>query len=193
LRRFGKGKTVTRSLEPATHLFLIKTGLVNFYRVTPEGQEVLLIRLSEGDAFGIGTVLNKPMGYLGTAETLEDSELYTWEHSCILRFAKENPTLAINVLRIALEYIKLSSDGHLALVSNNVEDRLTSTLMQLGIQTGHQHPRGLEVQITNEHLASLADVGYFTASRFLSKWQHKGALEKSRGKIIIHWPEKMLT
>jgi CRP-like cAMP-binding protein len=193
LRRLVKGHIVTRSGEPATHLFQIKTGLVNFYRVTREGREVLLSRLSEGEAFGLGTLLDKPVNYLGNAETITETELYVWEHSWVLRFAKKEPTLALNALRIALEYIRLSSERHLALVSEDAEDRLTSTLMQLGIRTGHQHPRGLEVQITNEHLASLADVGYFTASRLLSKWQHKGALEKSRGKIIIHCPEKMLT
>ena len=49
----------------------------------------------------------------------------------------------------------------------------------------------MEVEITNEQLGSLADVGLFTASRFLSTWERRGAIVKSRGKILIQAPEKL--
>ena len=39
-------------------------------------------------------------------------------------------------------------------------------------------------------LASLADVGYF--SRLLNKWKRKGALVKTRSKVVILHPEGML-
>jgi len=189
---FTKGRTIIRSEDPATHLFLIKVGSVNYYRVTPEGREILLIRLSAGDSFGLGTLLDKPIGYIGTAETLSETELYSWEHPWICRYVKDHPILALNALRIGLEYIRLYSDRHLALVSDSAEHRLTRTLMQVGVRTGQPHPEGLEVNITNEHLASLADIGYFTASRLLNKWRQNGVLEKSRGKVVIRCPEKLL-
>ena len=53
-------------------------------------------------------------------------------------------------------------------------------------------PRGLEFEITNERLSSLADVGYYTTSRLLNKWKRVGAITKDRGKIIVLRPEKML-
>ena len=101
--KFTKGRTIIRSEEPAMHLYLIKTGSVNYYRVTPEGREILLIRLSAGDSFGLGTLLEKPIGYIGTAEAMHDTELYVWEHPWICRYVKEHPTLALNALRIGLE------------------------------------------------------------------------------------------
>jgi CRP-like cAMP-binding protein len=108
------------------------------------------------------------------------------------RLVAKHPVLAENALRISLENIRLYSDRHLALVSNNAQHRLARTLALLGARAGRQHPRGLEIQITNEQLASLADIGYFTASRLLKKWKKKGALEKRRGKLIICCPERML-
>jgi CRP-like cAMP-binding protein len=50
----------------------------------------------------------------------------------------------------------------------------------------------VELDITNEQLSSLADVGVFTASRLLSEWERRGAIVKQRGKIRIHEPEKLL-
>lgn len=191
VRRFATGRTIIRCGEPAMHLFLIHTGSVNYYKMTPEGREVLLTQLSTGEAFGLGTLLNKPIGYIGTAEAVRDTELYTWDHQWICRCAGKHRGLALNALRITLEYIRLYSERHLALVSDSAEHRLTRTLMQLGVRTGKPHPRGLEVHITNEHLASLADVGYFTTSRLLSQWQRKGAVEKGHKKVLIRCPERM--
>ena len=192
VREFATGQTIVRAGEPGTHLFLVKTGSVDYYRVTPEGRQVLIIRLSQGDTIGLGTLLDKPIGYIGTAQTLQETELYAWDQRRVRGFVAKHPMLAENALRISLEYIGLYSDRHLALVSNNAEDRLARTLTQLGERTGRRHPRGLEIQITNELLGALADTGSYTASRTLSKWEREGAIEKSRGKIVIRNPEKMI-
>jgi len=50
----------------------------------------------------------------------------------------------------------------------------------------------VEIDIKNEDLASLADISFFTASRFLQEWERKGAVEKSRGKVLIRCPEKLI-
>jgi CRP-like cAMP-binding protein len=192
VRRFQAGQTIVRANDPGTHLFLLKTGSADFHRVTPAGKQVLITRFSPGDSFGLVSLLAKPMCYIGTAEAVRDTELYVWEHARVRHFAGKHPMLIENALRIGLEYIRLYSDRHLALVSDNAEDRLRRTLSSLGIRTGQRHPRGLELQITNERLASLADVGYYHTSRLLNKWKRIGALEKSRGKIIILRPDSML-
>jgi CRP/FNR family transcriptional regulator len=192
LRTFEKGHTIIRCGEPATHLYLIRSGSVNYYRVTPQGREVLLIRLGPGEAFGFGTIVGKPIGSIGSVETARESSVYVWEREWVSRWVREHPLLAVNALRIALEYIRLYSDRHIALVCDSAEHRLTRTLGLVGLRTGHQHAKGLEININNDQLASLADIGPFTASRLLSKWHRSGALEKSRGKIIIRSPEKML-
>jgi CRP-like cAMP-binding protein len=192
VRKVRARQTIIRADDPGRHLFVLKTGFVDFYRVTPEGQQILIIRFSPVDAFGYVTLLAKPMGYMGTAETVHDTELYVWEHAWVRHFAVKHPLLIENALRIGLEYIRLYSDRHLALVSHNAEDRLRRTVSLLGTRTGKHHARGLELHITNERLASLADIGYYTTSRLLNKWERKGAVEKSRGKIVIINPESML-
>ena len=53
-------------------------------------------------------------------------------------------------------------------------------------------PGGVEVDIKNEDLASLADVNFFTVSRILGAWEQQNVVEKSRGKVLIRCTEKML-
>jgi DNA-binding transcriptional regulator YhcF (GntR family) len=44
----------------------------------------------------------------------------------------------------------------------------------------------------NEHLARMANVSPFTASRQLKDWERRGIIKKSRGKIVIVAPEALL-
>ena len=192
LRKFEAGQIIAHADDPGTHLFLIKTGEVAYYKLTSLGQQVLIVQLVPGDEFGLVSMLAKPVGYMGTAETTHETSVYVWQHLFIRHFIAKHPMLMENAFRIALQHIELYSDRHLALVSDDAENRLRKTIANLEIQAGRRHGRALEVEITNERLSSLADVGYYTTSRLLSKWRKVGAIKKNRGKILVVRPEKML-
>ena len=55
-----------------------------------------------------------------------------------------------------------------------------------------EREQSIPYDVKNVELASLADVSSFTASRLLQEWERKGAVEKSRGKVLIRSPEKLL-
>jgi CRP-like cAMP-binding protein len=165
---------------------------VDYYVLTEEGQEILLRRLSPGNVFGVAAFLSEPTGYIGTAKTVCESEILIWEHRVIQRLAQSYPRLTENGLRTVLRYLALYARRHIGLVSNRAQERLACALSSLGSRTGHAHPSGVEVDIKNEDLASLADVSIFTTSRLLKQWERKGVVEKSRGKVLIRCPEKLL-
>lgn len=192
LRKFIQGQTIVRASEPGLHLYLLEAGAVNCFRVTSEGRQVLVMRLSPGEAFGLGALLDKPVGDISTAVAVRETEVHVWPHWVIRRFMEKQPKLAENALRIGLEYIRLCSDRHLALAFSSAETRLTRMLALVGTRMGRPTARGLEVQITNEDLASLADISSYTASRMLQRLQRRGALEKKRGKVFIRTWERML-
>jgi CRP-like cAMP-binding protein len=91
-----------------------------------------------------------------------------------------------------LRYLALYAKRHIGLVSNTAQERLAYALSSVGTRTGHVVPKGVEVDIKNEDLASLADISSFAASRILQGWDRKGVVEKRRGKVIIRSPEKLL-
>jgi CRP-like cAMP-binding protein len=191
-RNFKTSQVLVRTAEPATRLFLIETGSVDYFVLTEKGREILLRRLSPGNIFGVAAFLSEPTGYMGTARTASESGILIWEHPVIQQLAQSYPQLTENALRTALRYLALYAKRHIGLVSNVAQDRLAYALNSLGSRTGHALPRGVEVTIKNEDLASLADVSIFTASRLLKDWERKGAVEKSRGKVLIRCPEKLL-
>jgi CRP-like cAMP-binding protein len=191
-RKLQDGEIVARADEPASHLFLVMQGCVDYFVVTSDGREILLRRLVSGNIFGVGAILSQPAGYVGTSKAVHSSEVLVWEHTVIRELAKAYPQLGENALRTVLRYVALFAERHIALVTKPAQERLAYALTSLGSRAGHMVPSGVEINIKNEDLASLADVSFFTASRFLQEWDRKGAVEKSRGKVLIRSPEKLL-
>jgi CRP-like cAMP-binding protein len=179
--------------QPATHLFMLRSGRVRYYKITKSGDEIVLHMLGNGDVFGLGTLLKQPTSYMGSAEALSECDLLVWEHMSIRTQAAAHPQLAENALRIVLQYLRSYVDRHIGLVSTNAQHRLAITLLDLGHRTGRFLPHGVEIEATNEQLGSLADISRFTTSRLLKGWERSGAISKMREKVVIHTPEALAT
>jgi CRP-like cAMP-binding protein len=191
-RTFEAPQIIIRAEEPAVRLFVIEVGSVDYYIVTNDGREILLRRLMPGNAFGFATFLSEPIGYLGTARAVRKTQTLVWEHRVARQLAETYPRLVENALHASLHYIAMYAKRHMRLVSNTAQERVAYALTNLGSRSGHMLPGGVEVDIKNEDLASLADVNLFTVSRILGAWERQKVVSKSRGKVLIRCPEKML-
>jgi CRP-like cAMP-binding protein len=191
-QKYKTHQVIFRTDEPATCLYLLRTGHVHFYRVAAGGRQILLRRLVPGDVFGVGALINDLECYIGTAETIDSCDVLIWDRTCIRRLSKRYPLITENALRIVFHYIGLFAKRHMALVTDSAAHRLAHVLTRLASRTGILVSEGLEIKVKNEDLASLADINLFTASRLLKNWERKGALQKNRGKVLIRCPEKLL-
>jgi CRP/FNR family transcriptional regulator, nitrogen oxide reductase regulator len=191
LREWVPGSILCRYGEPAVSLFLMRSGRAKFGRTTAGGDEVILRWLSPGDTFGVASLLAGPAGYMGTAETLDDSRVYEWEGDRFREAASAHPLLAQNALTIVLDYLKDFMDRHIALLSATAEQRLARTLTRLGVTSGRVRPAGVEVDITKRDLGLLADVGMYTVSRQLRDWEREGYVVKRRQRILLRHPEAL--
>jgi CRP-like cAMP-binding protein len=97
-----------------------------------------------------------------------------------------------NGFRLALHHLAIYMKRHVNLVTKSAESRLANQLIQLATSAGEVGSSGINVDITNEQLGSLSDVGYFTTSRILSKWEHDGMLSKKRGRVTLLAPESLM-
>jgi CRP-like cAMP-binding protein len=192
MRTLGARHIIFEAGQPAAHLYLVQSGHAIFYRLTPDGKRVLLARLASGDVFGLGTLIAGPVHYIGTAETTRESELLVWERLRVRQLAQQYPRLAENALGIILRYLAAHADRLVDLMSCNAAQRLARVVLHLGEQSGRIAPTGVEIEATNEELSELANLSTFTTSRLLNRWARDGAVAKSRGKLFIRTPEKLL-
>ena len=141
--------------------------------------------------FGIAS--RWPAAAAGTSATaMEEAEVLVWERRAMQRFARTHPQLAGNALQVALAFVAQFAERHELLIAATAEHRLARALTPLGAQASGPATDGVEVQITNEQLGSLADVSSFTASRQLNKWAREGAVRKHRGTVQILAPDQLL-
>jgi CRP/FNR family transcriptional regulator, nitrogen oxide reductase regulator len=184
-------ETVIRGGAKATHLFLLASGSARYYRVTGQGKELLLRWLVAGDVFGIASLLDNPPPYMGSVQTTEECDVYVWKHERVCHLCETYPQIMHNVLRIALQYLAGYAERHADLLTQKAEQRLARALIHLGHNAGRPHSGAVQVDVTNEQLGNLSDVGMFTTTRVLKKWERSGAIAKKRNKILILSPEKL--
>ena len=102
------------------------------------------------------------------------------------------PKLPDNALAIAVNYMNLAIATQVSLSCHTARQRLAVALANLASRAGHEVLGGVELVVRNEELAAAANITPFTASRIMSEWERNGMLRKSRGKLLLPYPEPLL-
>jgi len=171
--------------DPAQNLFLLTKGYAQYFYITSKGDKLLLFWLKPGDIFGGAALLPHNSRYLVGTEMVREGELMVWRRDTIRRLTTRYPRLLDNALSIASTYLTWYLALHLGLAFSSAQQRLANVLRSLADGVGQKCGSGTCVEITNEQLASAANVTLFTASRIISIWRRMGLLTKRRGKIIL--------
>ncbi len=137
------------------------------------------------------SLLPNPSSYLVSTEMVKDSLVLVWDRVTIQDLVSRYPRLAINALSTAGEYLALCVTTYVALTCHDARERLAEVLVNLTRAIGQEVPGGIELDVTNEELANAANITPFTASRLLNEWQRNGAVVKTRGKILLRYPQRL--
>ena len=191
-RRYLASSVITSQGNPADHLYLLTHGRARYFYITKSGRKTLLFWLTPGEILGTAAILSRPSEYLMSAEAIKDSSFLVWDRAVIRDLAVKYPRLLENVLIWGSNYLGWYLADHVALVCETARERLAQILIQLAGVIGQTSPEGVEFDVTNEELASAANITPFTASRLLSEWQTNGAVIKRRGRILLRSPEQLL-
>jgi CRP-like cAMP-binding protein len=190
-RRFAARSVITNQGHPADHLFLLTKGRARQFYVTEEGKKLLLQWLGPGDLIGGRTVLSSSTSYLISTEVVMDSSVLVWDRITIRGFVARYPRLLENALLTASDYVAWQLTSHISLACYTARQRVAHILVTLARTIGQDAPGGVALHITNEELASAANVTPFTASRLISEWQRSHAMVKRRGEVLLRSPERL--
>jgi CRP/FNR family transcriptional regulator, nitrogen oxide reductase regulator len=192
-RRFRPKAIVTHQGAPASELFLITKGRARHFFTAADGQKILMRWLAQGELFGSAALLSDPSTYRVSTETVKDTSVLVWNRTTIRTIAERQPRILENALWIGSDYVDWYLTAHVALSCHSARQRLASVLVSLSQLLGHAVPGGIELDVTNEELASAAHITPFTASRLLNEWQRDRAVIKRRGKVLLRVPSQLVT
>jgi len=153
---------------------------------------MVLLWATPGEVLGLVSLLPSPPNYMVNTTTVSACTFLVWDHDAIRKVATEHPPIMENAFRLALHHLGAYMKRHVNIVTKSAESRLAIRLIQLATSTGEVGESGIRIDITNEQLSSLSDVGNFTTSRILSKWEQQGMLSKQRGGVTILDPDSLV-
>jgi CRP/FNR family transcriptional regulator, nitrogen oxide reductase regulator len=191
-RRFPARSVLTIQGESADEFFLLWKGRARHFFETPDGKKIILKWITPGQPFGAVAMVARPSTYFVSAEAVQDCIALVWDALTIRGLARRCPQILENSLIIAADYFAWYVAAHASLICHDARGRVAHLLATLAPVIGQKIPGGgIEIDVTNEELASSTDITPYTASRLLSQWQKSGVLRKHRGKIRLHSPERL--
>ena len=190
--RFLANSIITNQGHPANRLFMILTGAARSFYLTQGGHKLHVYSYPPGEMFGGMAVVARASEYVVTTEAVKDSHMLVWERATMREFVIRYPKLLDNALSIAADYLNMTIATQVALSCHTARQRLAEVLVNLASGIGHRVAGGIELMVRNEDLATAANITPFTVSRLISEWQRTGIVAKSRGKVLLPSPERLL-
>lgn len=185
-RRYAKGELIIMQGERLEGLIIISQGQVKVFRNSNEGREHILYFFSEGDFFGEKNLIrNQAATY--SVEALEDTSICMIRKSDFQKLLENYPSISIKIL----EELCSRMDRLESIIENmgakNVEERVSSVLLEFAEKHGKEHPKGImvELPLSREGIANYIGLARETVSRKLKVLQDEGVIEMVGNKKVI--------
>ena len=190
--RFLANSVITNQGHPANRIFMILKGSARSFYLTQGGFKLYVYSFPPGEMFGGMALVARASEYVVSTEAVKDCQVLVWDRSTIRALVLKYPQLLDNALSIAADYLNVNIAAQVALTCHTARQRLAEVLVNLASGVGRRVSGGIELAVRNEELATAANITPFTVSRLISEWQRTGMLAKSRGKVLLPSPERLL-
>ncbi len=180
-KSFPKGEIVFSEGDEGTGFYLLKSGRVKVFKMSPAGKEQVLHIITPGEPFGeVSVFTGKP--FPAYAETIEDSEVLYFPRDGFIKMIKKRPSIAMNMLAVLSMRLKEFVSTIEGLALKEVPKRLGAYLIYEAEKRGEN---SITLDIPKGLLASMIGTIPETLSRSLSKLAKMGYIEVDGPKIRI--------
>lgn len=190
--RYAKGSEVFQQDQQAESFYLLLHGHLRVYRLTPDGQQVVVRFISPGEIFGVAMALGRST-YPATAAAVVDSVALVWPNMVWPRLSDKYPALLTSTLRIVGSRLQETQMRVVEMSTEQVERRIAHALLRLAQQSGRKVETGIQIDfpISRQDVAEMTGATLHTVSRVLSAWEERGLVEGGRQKITLRDPHRI--
>jgi CRP-like cAMP-binding protein len=190
--RYPKGADIFQQDQQAQSFFLLLHGHLRVYRLTPDGQQVVVRYISAGEIFGVAMALGRTT-YPATAAAVVDSVALVWPNAVWPRLSEKYPALVANTLRTVGSRLQDAQTRVVEMSTEQVERRIAHALLRLAQQSGRKVDAGIQIDfpISRQDVAEMTGATLHTVSRVLSAWEDRGLVEGGRQKITLRDPHRI--
>ena len=185
-RRFERGALLFSEGDACTGLFLVASGKIRIFKLSPAGREQVLAVEEPGSSFAELPVFDGG-NYPASASALEDSEVLFISRKDFQNFCREHPEVGLKVIAVVGSRLRRLVGIIEDLSFTTVRHRLIALILRLAQATGTTSKEGVHVELTKTHQDLAAELGTVREliSRNLSRLQAEGFLEVDGRRIIV--------
>lgn len=172
--------------EPVHSCFYVKSGLVKVYKMTEDGQELILHLLQAGDFYmEIGG--SSEARFHCSASVVEDSVVGSISSSGLEDLVSGSGSFAVQFMKWMGLLHRTTQSKFRDLMLYGKNGALASTLIRMSNSYGEPCEDGIRIQLkmTKTELANLMGTTREGVSRMLSVYQEKGAIAYKDGHLVI--------
>jgi CRP-like cAMP-binding protein len=165
-KSFERGRVVFSEGQSAHGFFIVTSGKVKIFKISPDGKEQILHLFGPGEPFGEVPVFEgRP--FPAHAIALSDSKFIFFPRMAFVELIKNNPSLALNMLAVLSRRLRRFTVLVDDLSLKEVPGRLAAHLLYLSNQ--QQDKDDIELEMPKGQLAGLLGTIPETLSRILAK------------------------
>jgi len=179
-----RGDMILLEDDPSEAIYFVVSGAVKVFKTSIEGKEQILCLLRVGESFNDVPILDGGPN-LASAVAMTPIVLYGMTRSDIEELLRENPRIAMNVIRVLSKKVRHFVSMVEDLSFRDVTSRVAKLLLEYatdhgGPEEGTQRPR-----LTQQEMAAMVGTAREVVGRSLKVLEEEGAIRMDRHRIVV--------
>ncbi len=177
--KFSPGEILIDQGEQEAGAYVIVGGLVKIYKMTPEGEEVNLALLGEGEIVGEMSLFNQVVRS-ATVEAVRETLVLDIDGRSFRELIEKKPKIAVGILNVVIQRLIKNHEKIKKLRFENLYHRVWGSLEILS-----DHFPGGVINLSHEELSEIVGATRPRVTEVLNKLQEEDKIELQRQKIMV--------
>ena len=179
---FNKGEFIFFDGDEGKGFYLVITGIVKVYKVSPEGKEQTLHIAKEGEAIGAVPVFSGK-SFPANAQAISKSHLLFFSRAKFINLITNNPSLTMNILAVLSMRLREFTIQIENLSLKEIPGRVAAYLLYLLEEQGNENV--IKLNISKLQLANILGTGPESLSRTLGEMKAQKLIEVDGSNIVL--------
>jgi len=181
-RHFDKGAMIFFDGDEGNGFYLVITGIVKVYKISPEGKEQILHIVKEGETIGAVPVFSGK-SFPANAQAISKSHLLFFSRTEFINLITNNPSLTMNILAVLSMRLREFTVQIENLSLKEIPGRLAAYLLYRAEEQGNEEL--VELNISKLQLANILGTGPESLSRALGNMKNRKLIEVDGSNIRL--------
>ncbi len=171
--------------QPAQRFYLVKSGQIKLFRVSPDGDEKVVEIIQPGKTFAEAIMFMERHIYPVNAEAIEASELYSFDMGVFLDLLKDSRQTCFRLMASMSQRLHALVEEINSLTLQNATYRLVNYLLDQ-LPEGVVEAPSIHLSTPKSVIASRLSIQPETLSRTLARLSARGLLDVRGSDIVLN-------